>query len=164
MIRCDFLPAPVSAIIHGCNGYVVAVFTAVILAISPGLDAQVTTCRSADTFASCASSDVRVFVAAAGGAAPRATAGEQPGVFDITVERGRLVSKRRVLVVHRDDDVTLHITVDKPDEFHLHGYNFLVKLTPGKMATLRFRANLTGRFTYELHKTELELGALEVYP
>jgi heme/copper-type cytochrome/quinol oxidase subunit 2 len=84
--------------------------------------------------------------------------------FDIIVKDGRLVSKRRVLVVHRNDDVILRITSDAADQFHLHGYNMLVDLAPGRMTMLRFKANLTGRFTYELHKTDLELGALEVYP
>jgi heme/copper-type cytochrome/quinol oxidase subunit 2 len=85
-------------------------------------------------------------------------------IFDIAVEHGRLVSKQRVLVVHRNDEVTLHVTTDTADQFHLHGYNLLVELSPGKTAALHFTANLTGRFTYELHKSELELGALEVYP
>jgi hypothetical protein len=84
--------------------------------------------------------------------------------FDIVVKDGRLVSKRRVLVVHRNDDVILRITSNGADQFHLHGYNLLVDLAPGRTTTLRFRAKLTGRFTYELHTTELELGALEVYP
>jgi len=84
--------------------------------------------------------------------------------FDIVVNGGRLISKRRVLVVHRNDEVTLHITSDVADQFHLHGYNMLVELKPGSTTTLRFKANLTGRFTYELHKADLELGALEVYP
>jgi hypothetical protein len=112
----------------------------------------------------CAPSDAVLVVAEANTAESSAVPGEQPGVFDIVVKNGRLVSKRRILVVHRNDNVTLHITSDAPNEFHLHGYNLLVELVPGKTATLHFRANLTGRFTYELHKTELELGALEVYP
>jgi len=164
MIRFESLAAPLPAIAHRCHGSAIAVFTAVVLAVWPALDAQAMTCRSVEPGVDCTPSDGRIFVAAGGVETPPATAGKQAEVFDITVEHGRLVSKQRILVVHRDDDVTLHITVDKPDEFHLHGYNLLVELAPGKMATLRFRANLTGRFTYELHKTELELGALEVYP
>jgi heme/copper-type cytochrome/quinol oxidase subunit 2 len=89
---------------------------------------------------------------------------ERAASFDIVVKGGRLVSGRRVLVVHRDDDVTLRITSDKADRFHLHGYNKLIDLAPGRTATLTFKATLTGRFTYELHGADLELGALEVYP
>jgi heme/copper-type cytochrome/quinol oxidase subunit 2 len=103
-------------------------------------------------------------VADAGGPSTRGNATVNAQTFDIIVKGGRLASGRRVLVVHRNDDVILRITNDAPDQFHLHGYNLLVDLAPGKTATLEFKATLTGRFTYELHKAELELGALEVYP
>jgi hypothetical protein len=85
-------------------------------------------------------------------------------VFDIVLHRGKRVSGPAVLEVHQGDEVTLHITTDTADEFHLHGYNLLVQLLPNKTAALHFLAKLTGRFTYELHRSDLELGALEVYP
>jgi plastocyanin len=88
----------------------------------------------------------------------------KPNVFDIVVQRGRRVSEPAVIKVHQGDEVTLHITTDSADELHLHGYNLHVQLSPEKTATLQFTAKLTGRFTYELHKSELELGALEVFP
>lgn len=89
---------------------------------------------------------------------------EHAASFDIVVKGGRLISGRRVLVVHRNDEVTFRITTDKADQFHLHGYNKLIDLAPDRTATLTFKATLTGRFTYELHGADLELGALEVYP
>lgn len=85
-------------------------------------------------------------------------------VFDIVVQQGKRVSGPAVLKVQQGEDVTLHITTDSADEFHLHGYNLLVRLQPRQTATLHFVAKLAGRFTYELHKSDLELGALEVYP
>jgi plastocyanin len=85
-------------------------------------------------------------------------------VFDIVVQRGKRVSGPAVLKVSQGDEVTLHITADTADEFHLHGYNLVVQLLPNNTATLHVVAKLTGRFTYELHKLDLELGALEVYP
>jgi plastocyanin len=85
-------------------------------------------------------------------------------VFDIVVQRGKRVSGPAVLKVSQGDEVTLHITADTADEFHLHGYNLIVQLLPNNTATMHVVAKLTGRFTYELHKSELELGALEVYP
>jgi hypothetical protein len=85
-------------------------------------------------------------------------------VFDIVVQQGKRVSGPAVLKVQQGEDVTLHITTDTADEFHLHGYNLLVQLRPRQTATLHFVAKLAGRFTYELHKSDLELGALEVYP
>jgi len=90
--------------------------------------------------------------------------GESGRVFDIVVQRGKRVSGPAILKVRQGDDVTLHITADTADEFHLHGYNLLVQLVPNHTATVHVVAKLSGRFTYELHKADLELGALEVYP
>jgi hypothetical protein len=94
----------------------------------------------------------------------RTQASAERAVFEIVVKEGRLVSGRRVLVVHRNDEVTMRITSDKADEFHLHGYNKIVELAPDHPATLTFKATLTGRFTSELHGTDLVLGARVVYP
>jgi heme/copper-type cytochrome/quinol oxidase subunit 2 len=104
-------------------------------------------------------------------AAPAATAANQvivqsatPNVYDIVVQGGRRISEPAVLKVHQGDDVKIRITSDVADEFHLHGYNLHASVSPGQSAVLQFTAKLTGRFTYELHKSGKELGALEVYP
>jgi heme/copper-type cytochrome/quinol oxidase subunit 2 len=104
-------------------------------------------------------------------AAPAAPAANQvivqsatPNVYDIVVQGGRRISEPAVLKVHQGEDVKFRITSDVADELHLHGYNLHVPLSPGRGAVLQFTAKLTGRFTYELHKSGKELGALEVYP
>ena len=56
-----------------------------------------------------------------------------------------------------------------PDEGHwvlkaLNSRAWHVQVLPDKTATLQFTAKLTGRFPYELHRSGLELGALEVFP
>ena len=38
------------------------------------------------------------------------------------------------------------------------------RLVPGQAARLEFVAQRTGRFTLELHRAGLELGAVEIYP
>ena len=85
-------------------------------------------------------------------------------VVDIVVRRGRRISGPSVIKVKQGDNVTLRITNDAVDELHLHGYNLQVPVMPETPAVLQFTARLSGRFTFELHKTELELGAVEVYP
>jgi plastocyanin len=106
----------------------------------------------------------------AAGAASLAAAADQGGdaahahVVDIVVKQGKRVSGPAVIKVQQGDEVTLHITSDAADEFHLHGYNLLVHLAPNRTATLHFLAKLAGRFTFELHKADVELGAIEVYP
>jgi len=98
-------------------------------------------------------------------AVPAAPAVEpQPKTLDVVVRNGRRVSEPAVLKVKQGDEVTLRVTSDAPDEMHLHGYDRHLKLVPGKTAVLEFNAKLSGRFTYELHKSGLELGAVEVYP
>jgi FtsP/CotA-like multicopper oxidase with cupredoxin domain len=89
--------------------------------------------------------------------------GSSPTIYDIEARSGRRISEP-VITVKQGDEVRLRITSDVPDEFHLHGYNLHVAVSPGKSGMLKFTAKLTGRFPYELHKSGLELGALEVYP
>jgi heme/copper-type cytochrome/quinol oxidase subunit 2 len=104
-------------------------------------------------------------------AAPAAPAADQvivqdatPNVYDIVVRGGRRISEPAVLKVHQGDEVKIRITSDVADEFHLHGYNLHLAVSPERSAVLQFTAKLTGRFTYESHKSGKELGALEVYP
>ncbi len=58
------------------------------------------------------------------------------------------------------DEVRVHHARPNAFDIVVHGG----KLTPERTATLRFTAKLTGRFGYELHRSGLQLGALEVYP
>jgi hypothetical protein len=85
-------------------------------------------------------------------------------VVDLVVQKGRLISGANVVRVKKGDRIVMHVKSDASDEMHLHGYDLHLALTPGTVATLQFVADRTGRFTYELHKSDLELGALEVYP
>jgi FtsP/CotA-like multicopper oxidase with cupredoxin domain len=89
--------------------------------------------------------------------------GSTPTIYDIEARSGRRISEP-VITVQQGDEVRLRITSDVTDEFHLHGYDLRVPVSPGRSAMLRFTAKITGRFPYELHKSGLELGALEVYP
>ena len=102
--------------------------------------------------------------AAASSTARAASAAAEPVVFDLVIQRGRLVTGPAVIQVRQGDEVVLRLTCDTPDELHLHGYNLHVTLGPDKTATLQFNAKQTGRFGYELHHAKAELGALEVYP
>jgi heme/copper-type cytochrome/quinol oxidase subunit 2 len=99
--------------------------------------------------------------AAAPAAAPAAPA---PKVFALVVREGKLVSGPSVIAVSEGDEVRIRITADRADEVHVHGYDLHAHLTPGAQAELAFKATRTGRFEFELHKANLELGALEVRP
>lgn len=88
----------------------------------------------------------------------------QPTVVDIVVEKGRRVSGPDVVALKAGDEVVLNLTSDKDDELHLHGYDLHLHLKAGVTGTLKLTAAQSGRFSYELHKSHLELGALEVQP
>jgi hypothetical protein len=100
-------------------------------------------------------------------AEPGATVPEQKDIgstVDLVIAHGRLVSGPSVVRVKQNDPVVFHVTSDVADELHLHGYNLQLALKPGTTATLEVRTARAGRFPYELHHLDFELGALEVYP
>jgi hypothetical protein len=100
-------------------------------------------------------------------AEPGATVPEQKDIgstVDLVIAHGKLVSGPSVVRVKQNEPVVFHVTSDVADELHLHGYNLHLALKPGTTATLEVRTARAGRFTYELHHLDLELGALEVYP
>lgn len=84
--------------------------------------------------------------------------------FDLVVKNRKLVSGPETLQVTEGDQVTIYITADEEEEFHLHGYDKSVDLEKDKLATLTFTANLTGKFPYELEKSKTDIGSLEVMP
>jgi hypothetical protein len=84
--------------------------------------------------------------------------------ISFVVKEGKLVSGPKVTQLKQDDSVTLTIVSDRADELHLHVFNLKWKLELSQPGSLSFIANHTGRFQLELHKSGLELGALEVYP
>jgi heme/copper-type cytochrome/quinol oxidase subunit 2 len=85
----------------------------------------------------------------------------RPNFFDIVVLKER-PETGRVIRVRRGDDVTLHITTDAADEFHLDGYDLDAKISPERSASLKFKASSAGRFEYGLRQTGQKLGVIEV--
>ena len=85
-------------------------------------------------------------------------------IFDLIIKNKKLTAGPDTLKVTEGDEVTINITSDEAEEFHLHGYDKSVELEASKEAQLTFSANLTGRFPFELEKSKTELGALEVSP
>jgi len=85
----------------------------------------------------------------------------RPNVFDIVVRKGKLETGAAISV-RKGDDVTLHITTDAEDEFHLDGYELDTKISPARSASLQFKASSTGRFEYQLRQNNQKLGVLEV--
>lgn len=85
-------------------------------------------------------------------------------IVELQIAHGALESGPTVVKLMQGDAVTLRVTTDAADELHLHGYDLHLQLCPDEPGTLHFVATRTGRFTYELHQANVELGAIEVYP
>lgn len=106
----------------------------------------------------------RRFLAFVAMAAAMTSASAQAQAATFVVKDRKRVSGSDLIKVKRGDVVSLTVTSDAVDELHVHGYNLLIQLTPGTPGTLTFTAGRTGRFGFELHKTGIELGVIEVYP
>jgi|SRR3989344_6160687 len=87
-----------------------------------------------------------------------------PTVFELTIQNKKIISGLDTISTKEGEDVTIRITSDEPEEFHLHGYDQFVDLEKDTLAELSFKANLTGKFPFELEKSSTELGSLEVLP
>ena len=92
------------------------------------------------------------------------TAPAQIRSFEYEVAQGRRLSGPEVIQVRQGDELSLKVSVDQADELHLHGYDLHAQLRPGEPALLHFRAEHSGRFEFELHRSGLQLGVLEVLP
>lgn len=84
--------------------------------------------------------------------------------FELVVKEKKLVSGPSIITVNQGDEVVIIITSDEEEELHLHGYDVSVDLAPNKQASLTFPAKISGRFPFELEKSNTDLGAVEVQP
>lgn len=84
--------------------------------------------------------------------------------MDIVLSQGRVEGGARTLKLKRGETVLLTVTSDADDELHVHGVDKHLQLAPGKTASMEILAEKTGRFTVEVHRTRMTVGALEVYP
>jgi hypothetical protein len=70
----------------------------------------------------------------------------------------------RQLKVQRGKRVVLVVESELTDHVHLHGYDLMADVSPGKPATIRFTASAPGRFEIELEDRGLAIAELEVGP
>ncbi|NKZ08841.1 hypothetical protein [Actinomadura latina] len=80
----------------------------------------------------------------------------------VTVTGGKARTAHRRVKVPRGAAVEITVTGDTADEFHLHGYDRELKITPGRPATLRFTADTPGVFEAELHHSGARAFELQV--
>jgi len=89
----------------------------------------------------------------------------------IAINKRKIDASQKLLRVSQGDRVELEVSSDEAAELHLHGYDKLMSVVPGKPGTLRIEANIAGRFALEAHSfgsagkpMHLVLFYLEVLP
>jgi hypothetical protein len=66
--------------------------------------------------------------------------------------------------VDEGDRVVLIVRSDVADHVHLHGYDVMRDVAPGKPARLPFRATIPGRFEVELEDRGVQIADITVQP
>jgi hypothetical protein len=94
-------------------------------------------------------------------AEPATTADPTP-VIEVRVAGGKVQGGVRRERVRSGDTVVLRVIADVADHVHLHGYDRMVDVGPGKPAQLRFTADIPGVFEVELEDRRQKLLDLEV--
>jgi hypothetical protein len=87
-----------------------------------------------------------------------------PTTIRIVVRGGRVVGGLRRARLDRGERAVLVVRADVSDHVHLHGYDIMRDVAPGRPARLRFRATIPGRFEVELEDRRLQIAQLEVQP
>ena len=64
--------------------------------------------------------------------------------------------------VEKGDRVVLIVKSDVTDHVHLHGYDIMRDVAPGKPARLPFRATIPGRFEVELEERGVPIADITV--
>jgi hypothetical protein len=87
-----------------------------------------------------------------------------PTQIRIVVRGGRVIGGLRRARLERGERAVLIVRADVSDHVHLHGYDIMRDVSPGRPARLRFRATIAGRFDVELEDRRLQIARLEVRP
>lgn len=66
--------------------------------------------------------------------------------------------------VEKNHRVVLIVRSDVPDHVHLHGYDIMRDVAPGKPARLPFKATIPGRFEVELEDRGVQIADITVTP
>ncbi|MGY2004625.1 hypothetical protein [Blastococcus sp. SYSU DS1024] len=90
---------------------------------------------------------------------PTETAGQR---IEVEVTGGQVSGDTGRVPVPLGEPVTVVVTSDVADEVHLHGYDRLAELVPGRPAELAFDATIPGVFELELHDAGTVLLTLQV--
>ena len=90
--------------------------------------------------------------------------GPQTVPLTVTIRGGEPVGGIVRVTATKGDVVVVVVRSDVADHVHVHGYDLMADVAPGKPARMRFRATLTGRFEIELEDRGKQIAQLTVLP
>jgi heme/copper-type cytochrome/quinol oxidase subunit 2 len=82
----------------------------------------------------------------------------------VQVKDGKPVGGVKRIEVDKGDRIRLRVTSDAAHEVHMHGFDVLKDVAPGKPAVFNVEASFPGRFEVELEDTGQKIADLEVQP
>ncbi len=82
----------------------------------------------------------------------------------VTIRGGEPVDGIVRAAAKQGDPVVVIVRSDVADEVHVHGYDLMADVAPGKPVRIEFTANLTGRFEIELEGRGKQIAQLTVLP
>jgi hypothetical protein len=93
---------------------------------------------------------------------PTTTTEPATPAIEVRVAGGKVQGGVRREQVRRGDAVVLRVVADVADEVHLHGYDRMADVAPGKPGEIRFTADLPGVWEVELEDRKQQLLTIEV--
>ena len=88
----------------------------------------------------------------------------EPPTLRVILSEGRPEGGIQRLAVAVGDRVRIVVRADVSDHVHVHGYDLMRNVGPGRPAQLAFEATIPGRFEIELEDRGLLIAELEVTP
>lgn len=87
-----------------------------------------------------------------------------PAQVRITIRNGLPVGGVRRITVAKGRRVVLVVTSDVSDHVHLHGYDVMRDIAPGRATRLAFRATIVGTVEAELEERGVQIASITTKP
>ena len=91
--------------------------------------------------------------------------------IEVRIEQRKVIEPGDVVRAVKGDTVTLRWKTDEKVALHLHGYDIMLEVEPGRVEEMHFEANVSGRFPVTSHgfggghgHRHAALFYIEIYP
>jgi hypothetical protein len=90
--------------------------------------------------------------------------GTQAQLVRVVYQGGRVIGGIRQVRLERGDVLMLVVASSVPDHVHVHGYDIMRDVGPGRPARITLRVTAAGRFEVELEDRKVQIAELDVRP